>query len=112
MIFLLIYPKLIHHEKTDNTFDQKSFSLFLHTLLQLVRQCIPSPEKSTLLFRDQILQLIRKSDDKTSSLFYLMKIFEFLLNKDIHSSLSNLFKQVDKHWLYTCLQNITKKLPN
>jgi hypothetical protein len=51
--------KIIHHEQIDKIFNEIKFKLLsslLQNLLKFVRQSIPSTEKSTFSFNDQVLQ--------------------------------------------------------
>ncbi|CAF1312091.1 unnamed protein product [Rotaria sordida] len=85
--------EIIHCEEIDsilNEIKSKTFSSFLHMLLQLLCQSIPSPKKSIFSLKSQILQFLQKYNDEKAPLFYLMKLFESLLINDAQSFLFNL----------------------
>jgi tetratricopeptide (TPR) repeat protein len=139
-----ILAKIIHHSQIDDTLDQmkskhgdchssKSLFLFLNTLLEFLRQSIISPEKSTLSFSDQFLELLRKYNDETAPMFYLMKVLEsfiigntgsFLFNldkfrvktitferyKELKEKISYVFGKLDEDQLFIYLESIAKNL--
>ena len=128
--------KIIHHEQMDiimNEIQSKPLSLFANALLKLIRQSIPSSDKSTLLLKDQCLEFIQKYNNEKAPLFYLMKIFQALLTNDaerfyhslekfrlncitlenyqkLKEKISNVFQQLEEDWLSTSLHSIATSL--
>ncbi|CAF1418879.1 unnamed protein product [Rotaria sordida] len=136
--------KIIHHPEIDRILDQMKsrysndksselIFLFLEMLITLLHQSIISPEKSTLSFSNQILELLKKYNDETVPLFYLMKTFEniligntqnffFNLEKlrldtftfkwynELKAKISLVFESLKEEQLHTCLESITKNL--
>lgn len=141
---LISFAQIVYHPQIDSTLDQfklkynknpsaKSIILFLDTLLQLLRQSIKEPEKSNILFSDQILEFLAKYTDETVPLFYLMKTLEHLLTNNTQDfiltldkfrlnittfeyyqtfkeKISDIFNTLEEDDLHTCLKNIAISL--
>ncbi|CAF1027262.1 unnamed protein product [Adineta steineri] len=135
--------KIIHHPQIDNMIEQikskyinekssNTIFLFLNTLLKFIRQSIPVLIKSKLSFSNKVLQFVRKYDDPTVPIFFVMKTVESLIVDDIQSfsiyldklrmkvftldnynkfkqKISDIFSKLEEDQLLTYLENIAKK---
>ncbi len=85
------------------------FFYFSTRYYNFFRESITFPDRSTLPFSNQVLKFLRKYNDETAPLFYLMKTLESFLIRNTQ----NFFFNLDQFRLHTatleCHQELKEK---